>query len=157
VIALQFTVLGRPQPAGSKRAFPIRRGGQITGVAVTDDAKRSRPWKDSVAAAAHNALQAHTPRGEGLLDGPLELRVDFFVARPAGHYGTGRNRERVKPSAPARPIVRPDATKLVRALEDGCTGILWRDDAQVVTQIVRKFYGVPERAEVEIATLRGVL
>jgi Holliday junction resolvase RusA-like endonuclease len=154
---LQFTVLGRPQPAGSKRAFPVRKGGQITGVAVTDDAKRSRPWKDSVAHAAHYALLEHSPRGEGLLDGPLELRVDFYVARPAGHYGTGRNREHVKRSAPARPVVRPDVTKLLRAVEDGCTGIIWRDDAQVVTQIARKFYGVPERAEVEIAELRGVV
>jgi Holliday junction resolvase RusA-like endonuclease len=150
VSSLAFTVLGRPQPAGSKRAFPIRRAGVVTGVAVTDDAKRSRPWKDSVAAAAHEALN-----GGGQLQGPLRLQVDFYVARPAGHWGTGRNRERLKPSAPAWPAVRPDATKLVRAVEDALTGLVWRDDAQVVVQTVRKLYGAPERAEVLVARLRN--
>lgn len=147
---LIFAVIGRPQPAGSKRAFPIRRGGQVTGVVVTDDAKRSRPWKDSVAAAALDALPAGR---DELLTGPLELRVDFYLARPAGHYGTGRNRDRIKASSPARPTTRPDVTKLVRAVEDALTGLVWRDDAQVVGQAVRKFYGTPERAEVTVEAL----
>jgi Holliday junction resolvase RusA-like endonuclease len=149
--ALAFVVLGRPQPAGSKRAFPIRRAGKVTGVAVVDDAKRSAPWKDSVAAAANMAHAGGPP-----LLGPLELTVDFYLARPAGHYGTGRNHERVKPSSPAFPAVRPDATKLVRAVEDALTGLVWRDDAQVVVQAVRKRYGTPERAEVTIIELEAV-
>ena len=129
--AVEFTVLGRPQPAGSKRAFMIRKGGKPTGVAVTDDAKRSRPWKDSVAAAAHEYLNGRPP-----LTGPLQLEVDFYLARPAGHFGTGRNRDIVRPAAPRFPAVRPDATKLVRAVEDALTGLVWRDDAQVVIQTV---------------------
>jgi Holliday junction resolvase RusA-like endonuclease len=141
-----IVVIGRPQPAGSKRAFPIRRAGQVTGVAVVDDAKRSRPWKDSVAAAANMALAGS---GDQML-GPLELIVDFYLARPAGHYGTGRNAGTVRPSAPAWPTTRPDATKLVRAVEDALTGLVWRDDAQVVCQTVRKHYGTPERAEINV-------
>lgn len=150
---VEFTVLGRPQPAGSKRAFVIRRKntGKL-GVAVSDDATKSRPWKDSVAAAAHEYLNGRPP-----LTGPLLLEVDFYVARPAGHFGTGRNAGVVRPAAPRFPAVRPDATKLVRALEDALTGLVWRDDAQVVIQTVRKRYGHPERAEVLVQEINAWL
>jgi crossover junction endodeoxyribonuclease RusA len=143
---IQITVLGRAQPAGSKRAFAIRRKSGKLGVSVVDDAERSRPWKDSVTAAAHEVLNGAEP-----LDGPLELHVDFYVARPAGHYGTGKNRSLVKASAPRFPATRPDASKLCRCIEDALTDAgVWRDDAQVVKQVVSKRYGHPERAEIRI-------
>lgn len=145
---LEFTALGRPQPAGSKQAFAVRRGGKPTGqVAVKESNEaRVRPWQAVVADAALEALN-----GAGRLEGPLLLEVDFYLGRPAGHYGTGRNAGVVKASSPAYPIVMPDTTKLLRALEDALTGIVWRDDAQVVTQVARKRYaaqGAPERAEI---------
>jgi len=146
---LSFVVLGRPQPAGSKRGIPIRRGGELTGrVAVVDDAKHSRSWKHDVAVVARQAVG-----GAPVMEGPLELDVVFVVARPKGHYGTGRNLRQVGASAPALPTVKPDVTKLLRAVEDALTGILWRDDAQVVDQRARKVYGWPERCEVTIRPL----
>jgi crossover junction endodeoxyribonuclease RusA len=148
---IQITVLGRAQPAGSKRAFAIRRKSGKLGVSVVDAAERSRPWKDSVTAAAHEVLNGAEP-----LDGPLELHVDFYVARPASHYGTGKNRSLVKASAPRFPATRPDASKLCRAVEDALTDAgVWRDDAQVVKQVVRKRYGHPERAEIRILLAEG--
>jgi Holliday junction resolvase RusA-like endonuclease len=142
---VEFTVLGRPQPAGSKRAFRTKTGRTI----VTDDNKRARPWKSQVAAEAAAVADG------SLLSGPLELEVVFWFARPKGHYGTGRNADRVRPSAPAFPAVRPDATKCIRAVEDALNGVLWRDDAQVVVQHVEKRFGHPERAEVAIRRLEG--
>lgn len=56
-----------------------------------------------------------------------------------------------RPSAPHYPAVKPDATKLVRAVEDALTGICWRDDAQIVNQDVRKRYADTGSARVEIA------
>ena len=137
---IEFTVLGRPQPAGSKRAFVVK--GRAV---VADDNKKSKPWQALVKAAAADALAD----GE-LLVGPLVLEVDFYLARPAGHYGSGRNAGTVKSGAPPYPITRPDTTKLVRALEDALTGLVWRDDAQVVSQLCQKWYGTPERAEVTV-------
>src|SRR4051812_44229719 len=123
---LEFTVHGRPQPAGSKKGFFNPRTSRVV---IVDDAKNSRPWKQQVAGAALDAM-GDTP----MLNGPVELAVTFFLARPKGHYGTGRNADTLKPSAPEYPTVKPDATKLLRAVEDAMTGIVWRDDAQVVTQ-----------------------
>lgn len=84
----------------------------------------------------------------GLLDGPLELLVVFTVPRPKGHYGA----RGLRPSAPEYPAVRPDVTKLLRAVEDACTGIVWRDDAQIIEQHATKRYGEPASAWVRVAT-----
>jgi crossover junction endodeoxyribonuclease RusA len=62
------------------------------------------------------------------------------MPRPKGHYGSGKNELTVKNSAPKYPDKKPDCTKLLRALEDALTGILWIDDSQVVRQVVGKSY-----------------
>ena len=139
-----FTVHGVPQPAGSKRAFVTPKTGRIV---VVDDAKGSRPWKNRVAAAAAEAMDGPP------LSGPVELLLTFSVTRPRGHYGVGRNSDIVKPSAPVFPTVRPDITKLVRAAEDAMTGIVWKDDAQVIAQHADKRYGPSPHVTVEVLSL----
>lgn len=137
----RFFVPGVPQPAGSKRAFTVTKPDGKIGVRVEDDAKRGKPWRVAVAWAAKAAHQG-VP-----LEGPLVLSVIFTMPRPKGHFG----KRGLRPSAPAFPTVKPDATKLLRCLEDACTGILWRDDAQIVHQIVRKRYGAAIGAAVSVA------
>lgn len=134
---MTFTVYGVAAPAGSK-SVGYRKGGRAF---VYDASRRSAPWKRQVAAAAGEAMQ-----GEPLLEGGLMLIVTFHVPRPKGHYGA----RGLKPSAPPHPITRPDVTKLLRGLEDACTGVVWRDDAQVVNQTARKLYGEPARADVQV-------
>lgn len=143
--SITFTVLGKPEPAGSKRAFvhPVTKRSM-----VVDANRKAAPWKQQVAGAALN-------RATSVLHGPVSLDVTFVLARPKGHYGTGRNSSEVKPSAPPFPATRPDTTKLLRGVEDAITGIVWKDDAQVVEQSARKVYGTPERCEVTIRPLGG--
>ena len=43
--------------------------------------------------------------------------------------------------------------KLARAVEDALTGIVWRDDAQIVDEQLSKVYGEPARVEVDVAEL----
>lgn len=138
--AVRFTVYGQPQPAGSKTAGRTKAGKMF----VRDSAKGSAPWKRQVAQAAGEAMN-----GTGLLDGALQLVVNFIVPRPKGHYGA----RGLRPSAPVFPVVRPDTTKLVRAVEDACTGVVWRDDSQVVAQHAFKNYGEPARVEIEVIAL----
>jgi len=138
-----FTVYGKPQPAGSKRVVPAggKRGGRPL---VIDAAKRSRPWKQEVAGVAELAM-----KGRALLAGPLILHLRFFVARPRGHFGA----RGVRPTAPVAPTVRPDLLKLARAVEDALTGIVYRDDAQIVAETLLKMYDQPERVEVSVEPL----
>jgi Holliday junction resolvase RusA-like endonuclease len=131
---IKFDVAGKPVPRGSKRAFPIRRKDGSLGVAVSDNTgERGRLWMAMVQDAARSALPADwVPRS-----GPVRLFIVFQLRRPKAHYTT---RGAVKSSAPAYPIVRPDLTKLLRAIEDALTGVVWRDDSQIVFQAVSKEY-----------------
>lgn len=137
-MSVSFTVFGIAAPAGSK-TVGFSKGGRHF---VRDSSgRRGSDWRRNVAQAAGIAMQ-----GRGLLEGPLVLAVTFFVPRPKAHFGA----KGLKPSAPEFPTTRPDTTKLVRGLEDACTGIVWRDDAQVVDQHARKRYGEPARCEIEV-------
>jgi Holliday junction resolvase RusA-like endonuclease len=151
VAAIEFIVYGHPATAGSKRAFPIRRGGQFTGrVAVTDDSARTKSWQAQVATAAAE----HD--GAGCVRGPVRLAVAFYFHRPRNHYRSGRNAHLVRNGAPAWHQVRPDLLKLTRAIEDALTGVLWHDDAQVCEQQLSKHYAEadePERVRVRVELL----
>lgn len=144
---LAFCVYGQPQPAGSKRAFQNKRGA----VVIVDDAKGSRPWKQEVAETADQAVTTYG--WDRATRSPVRLDVTFVLPRPKGHHGTGRNAGLVKPGAPAWPSVKPDATKLLRAVEDAMTGIVYYDDAQVVQQSAHKRYGHPARVEISVTVL----
>lgn len=126
---MEFFVPGVPAPGGSKTSYGRGR--------IVDSCKRNKPWRAMVALAAMQA--GCTP-----LDGPLTLSVIFWMPRPKGHF---RKDGTLKPSAPARPIVAPDTTKLLRSTEDALKGITWHDDAQIVYQVASKEYaardGIP--------------
>lgn len=138
----RLTVFGTAEPAGSKRAF--HRPG--LGVRVVDANPKSREWKSLVAQEAGKVAT-------GLLEGPLLLEATFYRPRPASHFGSGRNSGIVKPSAPAFPDTRPDTTKLLRAIEDALQGVWYRDDAQIVTQVVRKLWGETAKVEMRVESL----
>jgi Holliday junction resolvase RusA-like endonuclease len=130
--SVSFVVHGTAAPAGSKRGFYNPKAKRVI---ITDDSARSRPWKAQIVDAA---VQAMT--GQDMLDGPILLELVFWVTRPKSHYGTGRNTDKVKPGAPWAPTVKPDLLKLARAVEDALTGIVYRDDAQIITETLQKAY-----------------
>lgn len=156
---IRFTVYGVAQPAGSKRAFALRRkdGSIVTReggapvINVVDDAEKGRAWRQEVAKAGLLAKRA-----AGLSDvlrGPLALRIVFHRQRPKGHFRTGGILLSKAGKATPWPIGKPDATKLLRAVEDALTSVLWEDDAQIVRQTVEKVWGIPARAEIEVESL----
>lgn len=142
---IRLVVYGNPAPAGSKRAFQHRHTGRIV---VTDDSKRSRPWKQEIAGRASEEM-----RGRPLLRGPIAVELTFYLPRPKGHHG----KHGVRRSAPAFPIVRPDIDKLSRAVLDALSGVVYADDAQIVEKTARKRYGEPARVEITIRELEGAL
>jgi Holliday junction resolvase RusA-like endonuclease len=130
--AIEFTVLGQPQPRGSKQAvlIPKRGGGFIEKngrpiVATKDDNPRSRDWMNSVRCAARSAYQGD------LIRGPVSVHVAFFLPRPKCHFGTGRNATSLKGSAPEHHAQKPDCDKLLRGTLDALKGVVWVDDSQV--------------------------
>jgi len=130
---IRFFVPGTPQPGGSKSAVVIAGRARIF-----DDCKRNKDWRAVVSMAAVEHFR------EGPLDCPLFVRFEFLMPRPKGHFGSGKNRGRLRSSAPLWPAVKPDVTKLIRSTEDALTGIAWRDDALIVKQVGDKQYVNPE-------------
>jgi Holliday junction resolvase RusA-like endonuclease len=124
---VQFKVSGKPATAGSKRAFHHRHTGRIV---VVDDCKGGKPWRKLVQAQASTKCRAP-------MVGPLRLAVIFVMPRPLSHR---KKDGAIAKGAPQTHTVKPDATKLLRAVEDALTGIAWIDDAQIVEQYVSKRY-----------------
>ena len=141
---IAFTVIGEAKPAGSKKGFAYRGKDGRQHVAVADANKKSEPWKAVVSwtARQHYAGALRTK--------PLKVSITIHVVRPAGHYGTGRNAGQLKASAPQHPAKMPDVLKLARGIEDALTGVLWRDDAQIVDEHIRKVYGDVAKVEIEV-------
>ncbi len=115
----EFRVYGRPQQRGSKRAMPLKNGKTI----MVDANKNSRAWMDAVAAEAAAAWD-----GRDLLQGPVAISVTFEFKRPKAHL---RKNGDVKPAAPELFTSSPDLDKLLRALGDALTGVVYADDRQV--------------------------
>ena len=146
---IAFEIFGEPRPAGSKRAFPFRRKDGSLGVRVTHDNPHAQNWMAAVAQAARKTY--HGP----LLTGAVALEITFYRPRPAGHFGSGRNAGQLKPSAPRFPTTKPDNTKLRRAIEDAMSGVIYRDDSQIVDGNDQKRYGECYRTVVRIESLDG--
>jgi len=148
---ITFTVFGEPKPAGSKRAMPIYRRGPngrqlVTRengspmIAVIDDNPDSKAWKQQVACAARQAYC-----GE-LLDGPLRVSLHFYRPRPKGHFGANGLNKQGRDSL--APTTKPDVLKLARGVEDALSKVIYRDDSQIVAELITKDYGEPARCEV---------
>lgn len=135
---ITFFVPGICKPAGSKRAFALKKGGVYTGrTVVVDDCKKSRDWKTDVQYAARAAYTGPA------MEGPFIVNLDFRMDRPKSHYRTGKNAGILRSEAPRFPIGKPDIDKLSRAIMDSLTHIIFRDDAQVVSKLATKNYGTP--------------
>jgi len=124
---LSFVVYGVPAPQGSMRAFNVR--GRRHPV-VTSDNQRTRPWKQAVIVAAHDARGLEPP-----IDGAARVDVTFYMPRPKS-----------APKSRRSPLTKPDLDKLVRAVLDALTDAgAWRDDAQVVLITAAKVFAGGEQ------------
>lgn len=147
---IEITVHGKAEPGGSKKGFPTKRRNGSLGVSIVDANPNAKSWKRLVANAARK--QYWGPQ----LESALSVTFTFYRPRPKGHYGTGRNAGIVKDSAPDYPTTKPDVLKLARVAEDALTGVVYRDDAQIVDEFLRKRYGEPARVEISISVMSPV-
>jgi crossover junction endodeoxyribonuclease RusA len=126
---LELWVPGVPQPQGSKRIF----GGRL----VEGNDRTLRPYRASIAGNARATFGDREPARDVALD----VTLGFMFERPKSHYGSGRNAHEIKRSAPAYKSTRPDLDKLVRAVLDALTGIVFVEDSQVARLSAWKDYG----------------
>lgn len=151
---ITIEVLGTPAPKGSGRAMMI--GGKARHVPSGSNANRDalRSWDSALREAARAAVGpvAVPP----FVCVPLRVVILFRMARPAGHWGKGKNAGKLTPSAPRYPATKPDSSKLLRSTEDSLMGIVFDDDSRIVSTQIDKVYATPgnegARITVELMT-----
>jgi Holliday junction resolvase RusA-like endonuclease len=116
--SIELVVYGRPAPQGSKVASRTKDGRLF----VREASPRLRDWRHEIARTAREQVDIPEP-----LACPVCLSLAFEFPRPRSHF---TRKGALRKGAPFIPS-RPDLSKLVRAVEDALTGILWRDDGQV--------------------------
>lgn len=136
---------GLPIPKGNHKAFAFRsrRTGRQT-IRITDKAgKALLDWQNKIA----NHIR---PLIEKPFDQPYAIRLDvtFYLPRPKCHFTkTGKASSKWRRNH----TVKPDRDKLLRAVQDALTGVLYVDDNQVFDGNVKKEYAdYPHKVGVEI-------
>lgn len=157
---LAFVIPGAPRPKGSWLPFvpnskpwatpPRDRHGRIIVKLKSSTEKEDKAYAKLVGLAARSSMArrgvAIAPAGT-----PVVLGVTFYLKRPMSDWGTGRNAGQVKPSAPRFPPKKPDVDKLLRALMDGMSEVVYADDNQVLGGPIWKLYEeAPGRSRVEV-------
>ena len=135
MIILTFEVLGSPVAQGSMIAISNKRGGRPM-LKYTNESDL-KAWRKRVERAARFA--AATVGGFPKIDRALGLSATFWLERPISVT-------RVYPTVP------PDLDKMVRAIGDALSGIVYQDDKQLTTISAIKRYaaGFPPCAVLEI-------
>jgi crossover junction endodeoxyribonuclease RusA len=141
--SVDIRVVGLPKGMGSAKAVPTNANWRnVPGVRwkVVDNSHATDEWQRQVESAAKTACFGQEP-----IDGPCVVQMTFSLPRPASHFGTGRNAEVLKPGAPEYPVGHGcgDLDKLVRAVGDALTGVVYVDDALIVNLHAWKRYGAP--------------
>jgi Holliday junction resolvase RusA-like endonuclease len=123
---IEFEVLGLPKPKGSTKSYPYRRKDGKLGVSTTNSCPGTAEWEERV----------RTEAGRAVPDGPVAAldkgcAVTLFFLLPRPQYLRKKD---------ACAIKRPDIDKLARAVLDGLTGPIVRDDSLIVSLVVDKDY-----------------
>lgn len=106
---------------------------------MTSDNARLAGWSEYLTALA----QALVRRRKDLpLDGAFLVTVHFALRRPKGDCRPTASGQpyALRKSAPVHHLKKPDLDKLTRAALDPLTGLLWRDDSQVIALHPTKSY-----------------
>lgn len=133
---IAFCVPGAPQGKGRPRV------GKIGAHARLFTPQRTVNYEGLVAHAAQQAMLGAAPFTEAV---GANLFIDCAV--PASW---SQKKQRAALAGEVLPTSKPDIDNVVKAIFDGCNGVLWRDDVLVVDTRVRKRYAATPCVRVEV-------
>ena len=140
---LNFEVTGTPKGQPRPRAFARKMGSKF--VARVYDSDVADEWKGQVDRAINQAAEGWT-----LIESePIQVIMNFYIAHPKSHF---RSNGELKATAPRNCTAKPDIDNLAKLVLDRITrsGKIWRDDAQVYSITITKFYCQPSGCDVSI-------
>lgn len=135
-----FLINGEPVPQGRPRF--VSRGKFVQ----TYDPKKSKDYKKLV------KQQVKAQFHDEILSGALN--VELKVYRPIQKSITKKERS-LRLSGEHRPTIKGDIDNYFKAVTDACTGLIWVDDAQIVSTKSNKYYSDNPRVELVVYELAG--
>jgi len=117
---------GVPVPKG--RARYVRRGNHIS----TYTPEKTRTYETLIKDAARQAMGVSEP-----LETPVSLYLYIRVPIPAS---ATKKRLQAIADGSEKPTKKPDASNVLKSVEDGMNGVVYKDDSQIVNIHVTKVY-----------------
>jgi Holliday junction resolvase RusA-like endonuclease len=123
---------------------PVAKGRPKFGNGHAYTPRRTRNFETDLAWAAKVAMHGHPP-----IEGALKVEVLAAFPVPASWSKIKQARAL---AGILRPTGRPDIDNVLKAA-DALNGIVWRDDAQIVTAQITKRYSDNPRLRIEVEAL----
>tara|TARA_R100000808_G_C2125965_1_gene136243 strand:+ start:534 stop:947 length:414 start_codon:yes stop_codon:yes gene_type:complete len=134
---IRFVIKG--EPIAQKRHRHHRFG-------VYDPSSKDKTYISTV-------IHSHIPQVK--LKGAIVLHIDFYCKRPKYHFGTGKNKDKIKKKYQnIYKLTKPDIDNYIKFYMDCFNDKIWEDDSQVINISSSKRYSNSEpKTEVHIYQL----
>lgn len=139
VECVELVVNGEPVAQGRPRFST--RGGFVKAY----DPKKSRDYKNLIRTMAQEVYVV-APDFKPF-EGSLVVLINVYRQIPKSF---SKKKKEAAIAGLVRPVSRPDSTNYVKGVEDSISGVLWKDDSQIVDLTCCKFYSIQPRVEVTI-------
>ena len=124
-----FTLLGKP--IAKKRPRFVKETGHVYDPNASDEGRAL--WDLTLQARELGLVEP--------LEGPLHVSFSFTFARPKSHYGSGRNSNKLKDSAPLHADkINKDFDNMAKFYADAMNKVIYDDDKQIVASSITKQY-----------------
>lgn len=139
--SVSFTVAGDAAPYRERTRIIKPKGRQ--GYLVTSRKEDSTSnYQAAIRLQAQSAMNGRDP-----IDGAVELRATIYMAIPSSWPAYKRA---MAENGLLRPCLRPDATNVLKCIEDAMSSVVFVDDACVTDQVIKKRYSTRPRLEVTV-------
>lgn len=146
--AIRFTVPGPIVGKGRARSVPLMRDGRpVIGyggrpMVIHHTPEKTTSYESLIRVAAEIAMGDRPP-----IAGPVAVSLMLAFAIPASW---SKRRHAAALAGDIRPTVKPDADNVLKAICDGCNGIVFIDDKQVTEVHLIKRYDIAARVRVTV-------
>ena len=115
-------------PVGKQRARYVKRGNFVS----TYTPEKTRTYETLIRDAAIEAMGTSEP-----LETPVTLYLYIRVPIPKSY---SKKKLEACLNGMDQPIKKPDASNILKSVEDGMNGIVYKDDSQIINLHVTKVY-----------------
>jgi Holliday junction resolvase RusA-like endonuclease len=138
---VEFSIPGQPVAKGRPRF--VQRGAHVG----TYTPVKTASYENLVKLSAAEAMRGLEPSAR-----PVALQVTLNLQIPASW---SKKRRAAAAAGAIRATKKPDADNVLKGIKDGCNGIVWADDAQVVRIVLEKRYSETPGAVVHVSLVAG--